>query len=148
MKVPDANLLLYALDETSAHHASARKWLDESLSGDEPVGFAWLILIAFLRLSTRAPVFGIPLQPSEAFEIIEGWLRQPPALILHPTDRHLAIVRGLVEPLGVAGNLVNDAHLAALVIEHGGEVCSADNDFARFRGLRWTNPLTPPASHA
>ncbi|MEX0784383.1 MAG: type II toxin-antitoxin system VapC family toxin [Dehalococcoidia bacterium] len=141
MRIPDANILLYAIDDTSAHHEAARAWLDESLSGDEPVGFAWVVLIAFLRLSTRAPVFGSPLQPSDAFDIVEGWLRQPPALILHPTDRHAAIVRGLVEPVGVAGNLINDAHLAALAIEHGGEVVSADTDFARFRGLRWSNLL-------
>lgn len=141
MKVPDANLLLYALDETSAHHPAARAWLDESLSGDEPVGFAWVVLLAFLRLSTRASVFASPLQPAEAFDVLDGWLRQPPAMILNPTDRHAAIVRGLIEPLGVAGNLINDAHLAALAIEHGAEVCSADTDFTRFRGLRWTNPV-------
>lgn len=141
MKIPDANVLLYALDETSAHHAPAREWLDEALSGEEPVGFAWVVLLAFLRLSTRAPVFAKPLQPAEAFEIVEGWLQQPPALVVHPTDRHAAILRGLVNPLGSAGNIVNDAHLAALAIEYGAEVCSGDTDFARFPGLRWTNPL-------
>lgn len=100
-----------------------------------------VVLLAFLRLSTRAHVFAHPLQPAEAFDVIEGWLAQPCALVLHPTDRHLAVLRGLVEPLGTAGNLTSDAHLAALAIEHGGEVCSADTDFGRFRGLRWTNPL-------
>jgi predicted nucleic acid-binding protein len=74
-------------------------------------------------------------------EIVEGWLNQPSALIIHPTARHAAILRSLLEPLGVEGNLVNDAHLAALAIEHGAELLSADNDFARFRGLRWSNPV-------
>lgn len=143
MKIPDANVLLYAIDETSAHHAAARAWLDEALSGEESVGFAWVVLLAFLRLSTRTPIFASPLQPTEAFDIVEGWLRQPPALVIHPTDRHAAVLRGLVEPLGAAGNIVNDAHLAALAIEHGAEVCSGDSDFARFRGLRWNNPLSP-----
>lgn len=105
------------------------------------VGFAWVVLLAFLRISTRAPVFASPLQPDEAMEIVEGWLNQPSALIIHPTARHAAILRSLLEPLGVAGNLVNDAHLAALAIEHGAELLSADNDFARFRGLRWSNPV-------
>lgn len=141
MKLPDVNVLLYALDEASPHHVRARGWLEQALSGTEPVGFAWAVLLAFVRLSTRAQIFADPLDPGEAFDIVEGWLAQPSALVLHPTERHLAIFRGLVEPLGTAGNITGDAHLAALAIEHGGEVCSADTDFARFRGLRWANPL-------
>ena len=141
MKVPDVNLLLYALDEGSPKHARARPWLEELLSASEPVGFAWPVLLAFLRLSTRAQLFANPLDPAEAFDVVAGWLAQPCALIVHPTERHLGIMRGLVEPLGTAGNLTTDAHLAALAIEHGGEVCSADTDFARFPGLRWVDPL-------
>lgn len=142
MNVPDVNLLLYALDRSSPHHDRARDWLEGVLSGHETVGFSWTVLLAFLRLSTRAQIFVNPLGPGEAFDIVEGWLAQPSATVLHPTDRHGAILRGLIEPLGTAGNLTSDAHLAALAIEHGGEICSADTDFARFRGLRWTNPLT------
>lgn len=141
VKLPDANLLLYSLDETSPFNARASTWLEEILSGAEPVGFAWTVLLAFVRLSTRARVFSRPLDPVEAFDVIEGWLAQPSAFVPHPTERHLAILRGLVEPLGTAGNITADAHLAALAIEHGGEVCSADTDFGRFRGLRWMNPL-------
>lgn len=141
MKLPDANLLLYALDERSLLHARARAWLEALLSGTEPVGFAWMVMLAFVRLSTRPQLFANPLAPAEAFAVVEGWLAQPCALVLQPTERHLAVLRGLVEPLGTAGNITTDAHLAALAIEHGGEVCSADTDFARFRGLRWTNPL-------
>jgi toxin-antitoxin system PIN domain toxin len=141
VKLPDVNLLLYALDETSPLHSRARPWLEARLSGTEPVGFAWVVMLAFVRLSTRPQFFANPLAPAEAFAVVEGWLSQPCALVLHPTERHLAVLRGLVEPLGTAGNLTTDAHLAALAIEHGGEVCSADSDFARFRGLRWINPL-------
>jgi len=141
MNVPDVNLLLYALDRSSPHHDRARDWLEGVLSGQETVGFSWTVLLAFLRLSTRGQIFVNPLAPGEAFDIVEGWLAQPSATVLHPTDRHGAILRGLIEPLGTAGNLTSDAHLAALAIEHGAEVCSADTDFARFRGLRWTNPL-------
>jgi uncharacterized protein len=141
MKLPDVNILLYALDKRSPPNAHAEPWLASLLSGSEPVGFAWLVLVGFVRLSTRPVVFADPLETAEAFDIVEGWLAQPNALILHPTERHLAVLHGLVEPLGTAGNITTDAHLAALVIEHGGEVCSAETDFARFRGLRWMNPL-------
>ena len=141
MKAPDVNLLLYAYDETSPHHARARPWLEAQLSGTEPVGFAWLVLLAFVRLSTRASVFSQPFRADEAFDIVERWLAQPCALVLHPTERHPALLRGLVEPLGTAGNITSDAHLAALAIEHGAVLCSADTDFGRFPGLRWTNPL-------
>ena len=141
MKLPDVNILLYALDKRSPHNARAEPWLASLLSGSEPVGFAWLVLVGFVRLSTRPVVFADPLETSEAFDIVEGWLVQPNTLILQPAERHLAVLRGVIEPLGTAGNITTDAHLAALAIEHGGEVCSSDTDFARFRGLRWMNPL-------
>lgn len=141
MKLPDANLLLYALDETSPNHDLSVRWLDGVLSGTEPVGFSWSVLLAFLRLSTRPLLFANPLEASEAFDVIAGWLAQPNVVVVHPTERHLDILRGLVEPIGTAGNLTSDAHLAAIAIEHGGEVCTADADFSRFPGLRWINPL-------
>ena|SRR5215211_4073751 len=141
MKLPDANLLIYAVDETAPHHDQAKLWLDETLSGTEPVGFAWLVILAFIRVTTRTSMPANPLPVSWAFDIVEGWIAQPCAIVLHPTERHLALLRGLIEPLGTGGNLTSDAHLAALAIEHGAEVCSADTDFARFPGLRWINPL-------
>jgi uncharacterized protein len=141
LQLPDVNLLLYGVDETSPHHARVRPWLERLLASAEPVGFAWLVLVSFVRLSTRPHVFANPLTPGEAFDTVESWLAAPGTLIVTPTERHVAILRGLVEPLGTAGNITNDAHLAALAIEYGGEVCSADTDFGRFPGLRWTNPL-------
>ena len=141
MKLADVNLLLYAYDQVAPQHTRARPWLESLLSGTESVGFAWTVLLAFVRLSTRVRIFASPLTSAEAFDIIDSWLAQPCALVVQPTDRHSAILRGLLEPLGTAGNLTSDAHLAALAIEHGGEVCSADTDFGRFRGLRWSNPL-------
>jgi toxin-antitoxin system PIN domain toxin len=141
VKLTDANLLLYALDSTAPRHRQAKRWLEEELSGSETFAFAWTVVLAVLRLSTSPRVFRNPLQISEAFDIIEAWLGQPCAAIVHPTDRHQAILRDLLEPLGTAGNLTTDAHLAALAIEHGAELCSSDPDFSRFAGLRWTNPL-------
>lgn len=141
MKLPDANLLIYALDDTSARHKPARRWLETTLSGDEEVGFAWLVLLAVLRLTTRTAIFEHPLQLGEALDVIDGWLGQPVSVVVHPTVRHAALLRGLLEPLGTGGNLTNDAHLAALAVEYGGAVCSCDSDFSRFAGVVWENPL-------
>ncbi|MBI2159935.1 MAG: type II toxin-antitoxin system VapC family toxin [Candidatus Rokubacteria bacterium] len=144
MKVVDANLLLYATDRRSPRHEAARSWLEGRLSGDETIGFAWVVLLAFLRLSTNPHVFERPLSVERALDVVDGWLGQPCAVIVQPGDRHPAVVRQLLRPLGTAGNLVNDAHLAALAIEHGAELNSCDADFSRFSGLRWVNPLDSP----
>jgi toxin-antitoxin system PIN domain toxin len=141
VKLTDVNLLLYALDATAPRHRAAKRWLEEQLSGTETFAFTWVVLLAFLRLSTNPRVFQDPLELAEAFDVIDGWLAQPCATIVHPTDRHAAVLRELLEALGSAGNLTTDAHLAALAIEHGAELCSSDADFSRFAGLRWSDPL-------
>jgi uncharacterized protein len=142
VKLPDVNLLLYAFDATARRHDRARRWLEEQLSGTETVALTWVVLLAFVRVSTNPRVFEKPLPASDAFDIVDGWLAQPCTTIVDPTDRHLAFLQDLLEPLGTAGNLTTDAHLAALAIEHGAELCSSDADFARFPGLRWTDPLS------
>jgi toxin-antitoxin system PIN domain toxin len=142
VKLPDVNLLLYAFDATARRHDRARRWLEEQLSGTETVAFTWVVLLAFVRVSTNPRVFEKPLPASDAFDIVGGWLAQPCTTIVDPTDRHLAFLQDLLEPLGTAGNLTTDAHLAALAIEHGAELCSSDADFARFPRLRWTDPLS------
>ena len=144
MRLLDANLLLYAVDEKSPHHERARRWLEEALSGTETIAFAWTALLAFVRLSTQARIFERPLEPARALDLVDSWLDQPCSFVLHPTERHSALLRELLAPPGAAGNLVADAHLAALAIEHGAELCSTDSDFARFPGLRWANPLSGP----
>lgn len=141
MKLPDVNVLLYAADDTSHHHANACAWLEAALSSTETIAFTWTVLLAFVRLSTRPAIFARPLDPSEALDLVDGWLAQPCATVVHPTARHAAILRDLLEQAGTAGNLTTDAHLAALAIEHGAELCSYDADFGRFAGLRWVNPL-------
>lgn len=140
MKLPDANVLLYALDDTSARHAGSKAWLDETLSGSEEVGFAWVVLLAVLRLTTKPAVFARPLRAGEAFDIIDEWLAQPCALVLHPTTRHAALMRGFLTAAGTAGNLTTDAHLAALSVEYGAAICSYDSDFARFPGVLLMRP--------
>jgi len=141
VKVPDANLLLYSVNEDAPRHVPARTWLEEVLSGTETVGFTWIVLLGFLRLSTRAVVFPRPLKPPEAFARIESWLSVPCVSVIHPTERHGRILKDLVLPLGTAGNITSDAHLAAMAIEHGAQLCSCDTDFARFPGLNWIDPL-------
>ncbi len=146
MKLLDLNILIYAMDESSSRHREARRWLDETLSGPGTVAFAWNVLVGFVRLSTRAAVFERPLTVDEAFDVVEGWLGQPSVTIVHPTDRHPRLLRELLTDTGPAGNLTSDAHLAALAIEHGAELCSTDVDFRRFAGVRWVDPLARSSS--
>jgi toxin-antitoxin system PIN domain toxin len=141
VKLPDVNLFLYAVDESSPRHRAARAWVEEVLSGSETVALAWAVLLGFLRLSTHPAVFDAPLGGGEALDLIDGWLEQPCVTVVHPGGRHAAILRELLASLGTAGNLSSDAHLAALAIEHGALLCSCDADFSRFSGLRWVDPL-------
>lgn len=141
MTLTDVNLLLYAYDASSAHHARAKRWLEHQLSGAETFGFAWVVLLAFVRLATSPRVYATPLVPGEALDLVDAWLGQPCATVLHPGSRHSTILRELLVDVGTAGNLTTDAHLAALAIEHGAELCSADADFGRFPRVSWTNPL-------
>lgn len=143
MKLVDANLLLYAVDGSSTHHRAAKAWLERQLSSAETTAFAWIVLLAFIRLGTNPRVFAAPLTLTEALDLVDSWLAQPSVTVVHPTNRHATILRELLEPLGTAANLTNDGHLAALAIEHGAELCSADTDFSRFARIQWVNPLQP-----
>jgi len=141
MIIVDLNLLLYAINEDAPLHEHAKSWLEKTISGSETVGLPWIVLVAFLRLTTKAGLFQNPLQVETAFELVDAWFREPAVIAVEPASRHLMILRDLIMPLGTGGNITTDAHLAALAIEHGAELCSTDNDFARFGGLRWRNPL-------
>ena len=143
MKIVDVNLLLYAFDETSPRHEAARPWLEETLSAPGTVGLPWVVLTAFLRLSTRGAVFADPLSPEEALDAVDGWLALPSVTVPAPGARHAVVLRELLTAVGTGGNLVTDAHLAALAIEQGAELCSCDADFSRFPGVRWVEPLRP-----
>jgi toxin-antitoxin system PIN domain toxin len=140
MNVVDANVLLYAVNADSDRHTEARRWLDAALSGAAVVGFSWMALLAFVRLSTKSSLFPQPLTSEQAFDRIDAWLSQPAAVLVEPTARHAEIMRTLLTGAGTAGNLVSDAHLAALAIEHRGRVVSYDSDFGRFPGLIWAAP--------
>lgn len=142
MIILDANLLIYAVHEEAVLHPKAKSWLETIMSGSETVGLSWNVLLAFLRLTTRPGVFRRPLPLASAFEVLASWLEQPCVVVVEPGPRHFGTLRDLLLPLGTGGNLTSDAHLAALAVEHGAELCSADNDFARFPSLKWRNPLT------
>lgn len=141
MKLPDVNLLIYAFDKSSARHDAAREWLDETLSGADTVAFTWIVLLAFIRLTTHPAVMTRPIDSGEAMSIVDLLLSQPCATVVHPTDRHGELLRGLLADTGTAGNLTTDAHLACMAIEHGATLYSCDADFSRFAGLRWADPL-------
>jgi uncharacterized protein len=137
----DTNLLLYAHVATFPEHNAARTWLDDRLSGTAPVGLPWPTLLGFVRLISNPRVFERPEPVARAWHQVEQWLDCPPAWIPHPTDQHRAVLASLLAHVGNPANLVPDAHLAALALEHGLILCSTDGDFARFPRLRWENPL-------
>ena len=113
----------------------AEAWLREALGRSEAVGFAWTVMLAFLRISTHPSIFPRPLSTQEAAGAVEGWLGAPPAIAVEPTRSHLPLLTGFLQRAGTAGNIVGDAHLAALAVEHGATVVSFDRDFARFEGV-------------
>ena len=140
MKLVDANVLLYAANESDPRHEVARSWLDSALSGSEPVGFAWIVLLAYLRLSTKVGIFPEPISVDEAITDLRMWTSPAIAVRIDPSPRHLDLLAGLLAETGSGGNLVNDAHLAALALEHDATVVTFDNDFSRFAGVRWETP--------
>ena len=137
----DANLLLYAVHEGADRHEAAAAWLTEQLNGSRRVGLPWSSLGAFLRISTHPRAFPRPLSPATAWNRVTDWLAAAVAWIPEPGPEHARILGELVSKHDVRGNLVPDAMLAALAIEHGLTLCSSDTDFARFTGVRWEDPL-------
>ena len=141
MIIPDLNLLIHAHNIASVDHSSSREWWAETLNGDESVGLPWVVLLGFLRVSTDRHVYTRTWSLSEAGEAGREWLGRRTVMALNPGDGHADILFGLLESIGVAGNLTTDEHIAALAVEYGARVASTDNDFARFEGVRRFNPL-------
>ena len=142
MILVDVNILLYARNTAAEEHLAAVEWLDRQLSGVGPVALPWATLLGFLRIATHRKAFVQPLTMADAWEQVTSWLAAEPVWIPQPTERHAEVLGTLLAQPGARSNLVPDAHLAALAIEHGLTLCSTDGDFARFKGLRWVNPLT------
>lgn len=146
MIIPDLNLLLYACDSSSRFHPAALAWWRSCLTGTEPVGLPRVVLFGFVRLTTSGRVFRQPMTPVEAAEHVWLWLEQPPVQLLEGGPDHVGKVLELLAGLGTAGNLVTDAQLAALALDHDAVLHTTDADFTRFPGLRWFNPLTATGS--
>jgi uncharacterized protein len=138
----DANMLLYAEDSLSPRHRQARVWWDHQLSGTDPVCLCWAVLSAFIRVSTNSRAFERPLALEQSLARVCSWLDQPCVKIIQPTERHWTVFQQMLTDGQAVANLVTDAHLAALAIEHGCELISTDSDFARFPTLVWKNPLS------
>lgn len=141
MILVDVNLLLYAEDTLSENHQAARAWWEDQLSGAEPVCLCWPVLTAFIRIGTNPGAFRRPLAISEAVERIQSWFHQPCVRVVHPTEQHWGIFQRMLREGKAVANLVSDAHLAALAIEYNCTLQSTDTDFARFKGLKWNNPV-------
>ena len=142
MIIPDLNLLIYAINETSGVHDKAKAWWEACLNASEAVGLPWIVLLGFLRLSTSPRVFSRPLLPEQAWEIIDSWMKTRVARIVNPGSNHRQILKTLILDNGTGGNLTTDAHLAAVCLEHNAVLHTADNDFSRFASLTWKNPLS------
>lgn len=141
MKLLDLSVLIYAVNQDSPSHDAARAWLERTLGEDELVGFPWVVLLGFLRVSTGVRSMRTPLTADEAMSVVEGWLAQSHVVTVSPGEAHWRILRDLLAAAGTAGNLTTDAHIAALAIEQEAQVCSTDADFGRFPRVRWMNPL-------
>ena len=141
MILVDVNLLIYAVNQDAPLHREAKAWLESILSGEEILGLSWIVVLAFLRLTTRSGLFTQPLSIEAALDLVQLWLDCEAARLVHPGPKHAKVLRELLLKSGAGGNLTTDAHLAALAIEHDAELCSVDRDFARFSGLRWRDPL-------
>ncbi|MBS1856467.1 MAG: PIN domain-containing protein [Acidobacteria bacterium] len=141
MILVDVNLLVYAWDRRSPSHETAVRWLDGKLSGSARVGLPWECLLGFMRVVTNPRIYQRPAPVQSAWAQVEHWLSARNAWIPVPGTRHQEILGRLLTGLGGGAKLIPDAHLAALAIEHGLDLCSTDGDFARFNGLRWVNPL-------
>ena len=141
MIVPDINLLLYAHFREFEQHSAARSWWEDLVVGHEPVGVPWSVGIGFVRLATHPRKLTEPLTTAQAIAVVESWHSRPHISGLHPGSEHLSILADLLSAAGSGGNLVPDAHIAALATEHDAEIHTNDRDFSRFPGLRWSNPL-------
>lgn len=142
MIIPDVNLLVYAYNADAPLHKEAKHWWEDTLTRCLPVGLTWIVAIGYIRLMTDNRVLDMPLKPVEAVGHVESWLNCPGVSILEPGLQHLEILSTLFKETGVAGRITTDTHIAALALEHHGEVHSNDRDFGRFSGLRWHNPLS------
>lgn len=143
MKIPDINLLLYANFRSAKEHEASRRWWDAALNDAEQVGLAWIVILGFVRLSTRRGVVDPPLTVPQVEARVTGWLDLPNVRLIEPGPGHASQFFRLIQEIGTAGNLTTDAHIASLAMEWNATVYSADTDFSRWPRVKWVNPLAP-----
>ena len=141
MILVDTNLLIYAVNRDADQHKQARRWLERALSGPVEIGLAWIVILAFIRVTTRTGIMAKPLHYTHALAYVDSWLNQPHVELISSGEGHWPIFRNLLSNTGSAGNLTSDVHLAAMAVEYGAEIYSADYDFRRFTGITHVNPL-------
>jgi uncharacterized protein len=141
MIIPDINLLVFAYNELAPHHARAKEWWESLLSHETVVGIPWAVTFGFIRLMTHRQVLENPVPVDACCAAVEQWYARPNVQPVQPGSRHFSLFKAFLSEIRTGGDLVTDAHLAALAVEHSAELHSNDSDFSRFSGLRWTNPL-------
>jgi len=141
MIIPDANLLIYAYDEASPQHLKARMWWEARLSGSDPIGLPWVVVLAFTRIITHPQICQNPVSIAEARRVVTSWLDSGNVSMIQLSSRALASFFDLLEDAGMGGNLCTDALIALHAREHSAIIHSNDRDFDRFSGIRWHNPL-------
>lgn len=146
MKTPDVNVLLYAVNADAAQQPAAAHWLEQAYAEPSGIGYTWMVLLGFLRIATRPGIFAKPLTLDQALGQVDEWLNHPRARVLQPSERHASMLARLLMGAGRGGDLVSDAHLAAIAIEHGAQLGSFDSDFGRFPGLKFER-LMPHGAH-
>ncbi len=138
----DTNLLLYASDESSPHHHAARRFLEGRPGDPDLLCLAWQVLLSYQRIATHPRIFSRPLTPKEALENIEALLGLPRVRLLVEEEQFLDVYREVTGGVTVRGNLVPDAHLAAILSQHGVRTLyTVDSDFKKFSFLSLRNPL-------
>lgn len=141
MKLVDVNLLIYAVNRDAPDHRKAKRWFESAVTDTESLGLASIVVLAFLRITTRPGILQQPLKPAAAIAYVDEWLALPNVELVVPGEAHWRILSSLLQASGTVGNLTSDAHLAALALENGAVLYSADYDFQRFRGINHVNPL-------
>jgi toxin-antitoxin system PIN domain toxin len=141
MILPDVNILVHAYNRDSMHHTPARAWWEQVLTRSTPLVMPWVVLMGYVRLMTNSRTVMFPITVEAAEKDVRSWLALPQLTVIEPGERHADLFFGLLRSAEVAGNLTTDAHVAALALEYRADVATCDTDFARFKGVRWFNPL-------
>jgi len=142
VRIVDTSVLLPAVSPSLPQHAAAKRALEAAINDDRPVGLVWVVVNAFLRLTTKPGLFEHPLSIQEAWEIVDAWLEHPNVRVVHETEEHARLWSDLLSNVGTGGDLTTDAWIAAIALAHGASVLTLDSDFARFADVRWESPLT------